>query len=153
MSYGNIKQRTHDAAQPPQRSPLLCYADNCPCNGSTSSDGSRFLCSAHSCVPSEDWREVTEKLRNHGWLIAFTDDLLKVEKARKKNGPGWREYATEFWTGTDPACLPHERENMLPYQNRMRGELLYRCGLSKRPAVRLPQESKDRGPAFAWRQA
>lgn len=134
----------------PQRNPALCYADHCPCMGSVSLEGGHFTCTAHACVPADQWPRVTESLHTHRWLIALIDDLADVERRREKDGPGWREYATKFWTGTDDHCLPDAKEEMLPYQNRMRGELLWRCKLGKRPAPRLPQVLKARGNAASF---
>lgn len=148
MSYGNIKQRTSEAAQPPVDE-RKCRANGCPCLGSLSFDGGKFTCAAHAFCKSEDWPRVTEKLNEHNWLIAFIDDFRGIEAAGNSKMPGWREYATQFWTGIDEFCIPHPKENILPYENRMRGELLYRCGITKRPAPRLPQPIKGRGNAAA----
>jgi hypothetical protein len=126
-----------------------CRAENCPCLGSMSLEGGRFVCVAHAFAKPDDWPELTHKLNHYSWLIAFIDDLPRVENKRKRGEPGWREYATQFWTGVDPECLPHAQEQMLPYQNRMRGELLYRCGQSKRPEARIPKPIKSRGNAAA----
>lgn len=143
MSYGNIKKRTQEAAQPVETIRQGCYASNCPCRGSISQEGGHFLCSAHAFIPADRWPGVTEKLRNHDWLIAFIDDIQRMDRMSED----WRRFAVQFWTNQDEACLPDVEEQAIPYQNRMRGELLYRCGLLKRPAVRLPQPITSRGNA------
>lgn len=143
MSYGNIRQRTHEAATPPADE-AGCSASGCPCRGSVSLDnGGRFLCSAHAFSFPDQWPRITEKLREHDWLIAFTDDIAKLNREHRD----WRGFAVQFWSTEDAYCNPHERESAQAYGLRMRGELLYRCGLGKRPAPRLPQQIKRRGNA------
>lgn len=136
----------------PTHNPTGCWASNCPCRGSISLEGGHFVCSAHSAVPSDKWPRLTEKLREHDWLIAFTDDIARMDRAPEKDAPSWREFAMKFWEGQDDYCQPNPKEGALPYQLRMRSELLYRCGLSKRPAPRLPQIPKVRGNAAAFIQ-
>lgn len=147
--YGSIKQRTSEAAKPPE-DPTKCYAQHCPCKASMSLEGGRFVCTAHAFAPSDQWPAITEKLNEFRWLIAFIDDIRLMDQTRLKNMPTWREFATHFWTGQDSYCIPHAEEEALPYQNRMRGELLYRCGQMKRPAPRLPQPVKVRGNAARY---
>lgn len=142
MSYGSMRKQLASSAQP--AAPAFsnrCHAEGCPCRGTISVEGGKFCCAAHAFVPADRWPGVSEKLRDHDWLIGFIDDIKKM-RGKCEN---WRTFAQMFWDGQDEFCLPHDRENFEPYENRMRGELLYRCGLSKRPAVRLPQEVTRRG--------
>jgi hypothetical protein len=151
MSYGNIKRKTQEAAEPV--STLRCYANNCPCIGSISVDGGRWCCPAHAFAISDEWPRITSKLREHDWLAAFISDVQRMDRLNED----WRGFASQFWASQDPPCVPHAQENAIPYANRMRGELMWRCGLSKRPQVRLPQPVKVRGNAagkvFAERMA
>lgn len=150
MSYGNIRKQTHEAAEP-QRNPSACWASHCPCRGSVSLEGGHFTCSAHAAVPADQWPRVTEKLRDHDWLIAFTDDLARMDRAPEKDSPSWRDFATQFWQDQAPHCVPHPQEGALPYQLRMRDELMHRCGLAKnRPVPRLPQVPKVKGNAARY---
>lgn len=144
--YGAIKQRTADAAQP-VRDETRCYANGCPCRASMSLEGGKWMCGAHAFAAADAWPAITEKLCVNSWLVGFMNDLHRIDQTTGKDVPSWREYATKFWTGQDDYCIPHAKEDCLPYQNRMRGELLYRCGLAKRPAPRLAQEPKGRGNA------
>lgn len=139
--------------QEPERDLSRCFADGCPCRGSMSLEGGRWTCTAHAFAPSEGWPRITAKLRDHAWLLAFMDDIQRMDKATDLKA--WRAFATQFWAGQDDFCIPHEREEAGPYVYRMRGELLYRCGLSRRPVPRIPEPVKSRGNAsrFAWRQA
>jgi hypothetical protein len=136
--------------QEPDRNPVGCWASHCPCRGSVSLEGGKFLCSAHACVPSDKWPAVTEKLHQHSWLIELIDDIQRMDHERDAKLPDWRVYATKFWEGTDEHCIPDPKEDAIPYQNRLRGELLYRCGLAKRPSPRLPQIPKKRGNAASF---
>jgi hypothetical protein len=113
------------------------------------------MCAAHAFAPSDKWPRVTEKLHEHSWLIAFMDDIQRIDTLRDSKAPNWREYATSFWTGQDDYCLPHEKEEAAMYLLRMRAELQYRCGLGRRPVVRIPEPVKSRGNVdkFAWRKA
>lgn len=134
MSYSSIRKQTHAAANPPEFS-NRCHASGCPCRGTISMEGGHFLCSAHAFIPADQWPRVTQKLREHEWLIAFIGDMQRMDR----HCEDWRGFAVQFWHNQDDYCKPDSRENAIPYQNRMRAELLYRCGLVKRPAVRLPQ--------------
>lgn len=137
--YGSLRKRMQPPPQP-ERDPSACVALGCPCRGSVSLEGGGFTCTAHSSVPADRWPMVTERLRDHLWLIEFIDTIAQMDRVIDKNAPSWRDFAQQFWTGTDDYCLPDDREGFVPYSNRMRGELLYRCGLMKnRPAPRLPQ--------------
>lgn len=138
--YGSLRKRNNEPQQP-ERDPAACWASNCPCKGSISLEGGHFVCTAHSAVPADQWPRVTEKLREHDWLIALIDDIARFDRNPRKDAPTWRDFATQFWQGTDDYCIPHPKENAGPYGNRLRGELLHRCGVLKtRPAPRLPAE-------------
>lgn len=145
--YGNLRQRTHDASTPPPRDESMCYANGCPCKASLSVSGGRFMCSAHAFANADDWPGITEKLMGLRWLMAFTDDVQRIEQVRLKDMPDWRAYATQFWKAQDEFCVPHPKEECMPYLIRMRAELLYRLGQRKRPAPRIPEPVKSRGNA------
>lgn len=139
MSYSQLRKQTHAAAQPVDSSPTGgCYASNCPCRG-TISLGGHFLCGAHAFADALQWPRITESLRTHDWLIGLHDDLQKMDRQHQD----WRGYAVQFWANQDDGEVlqPHPKEGVVPYLNRMRGELLHRCGLSTRPALRLPAEA------------
>lgn len=133
----------------PERQSTNCHANHCPCRGTVSFDGGRFCCGAHAFAKQDDWPRITEKLHELKWLVAFTDDIQRIDQNPGKDTPDWREYATNFWSGQDDYCIPDPKEDCLPYQNRMRGELLYRLGQTKRPAPRIPEPVKSRGNAGA----
>lgn len=141
--YGNLRKRQTEAPQE-SRDETRCAADHCPCRGTVSQEGGRFLCTAHSAVPSDRWPRLTEMLHSNRWLIGFIDEMQRMDHAHGD----WRGFASEFWKDSDPFCIPDPREYALPYQNRMRGELLFRCGLTKkRPEPRIPQVPTSRGNA------
>lgn len=148
MSYADIRKRAQEAAQP--AAPRFnCVASNCPCRGTISFDGGRWVCSAHAFSIPDQWPRITEKLNDHRWLIEFIDQIQAMNRAMED----WRAFSEQFWANQDEVCVPDEREEAVPYQNRMRGELLYRCGLSKRPGVRLPKQPTSRGNAAdGWRK-
>jgi len=147
-AFRDLAKRREQTLPPPPSD--RCHADNCPCVGSMSLEGGKFCCAAHAFSPSDRWPAITGKLRDNQWLIAFTDDIARIERERNAKVPDWRAYAAQFWTGIDDYCLPDAQEEFLPYQNRMRGELLYRCGLMKRPAPRLPKPATSRGNAAGF---
>lgn len=146
--YGSLRKRAEHPT-PSDRDETRCAAIGCPCRGSVSLEGGRFICTAHAALPSDRWPLITERLREHDWLIGFVDEMQKMDRNPPKPGqPGWREFATQFWQETDDFCVPRPREQALPYQNRMRLELLYRCGaMAKRPEPRIPEPAKSRGNA------
>lgn len=145
MSYGSLRQRTQEAAAAPAVDDRRCYAAGCPCTGSMSVEGGKWVCAIHSSVAMDAWPRLTEKVREHDWLVAFVDDIAKMNRA----GDDWRGFAAQFWSKQDEYCMPHAKETAASYGLRMRAEVLYRCGLSRRPAVRLPQPIKVRGNAAA----
>jgi hypothetical protein len=135
--YGSLRKRTHEAAHGDPAEETRCAASGCPCRGVVSLEGSRFLCTAHASIPADRWPMISERLRDHLWLIEFIGEMQKMDRQHGN----WRDFARQFWQGTDDFCIPAKGENEVPYQNRMRGELLHRCGLTaKRPEPRLPQE-------------
>lgn len=145
MSYATIKRRTEQAAAPAENV-SGCHASNCPRRGTISLGGDKFFCDAHAFSEADRWPRITESLRDHDWLIAFHDDLQRMVRACDPKQE-WRSYAVQFWHDQEDGELlkPDPKEEAVPYMNRMRGELTYRCGLNKRPAIRLPQEIKGRG--------
>ncbi len=129
----------------PEVNPAQCVAFGCRCRATTSVEGGKWACGAHAHVPSDRWDGVSHKVSDHKLLIEFIDEMRDMERARQD----WRGFAQQFWANSDEYCMPVERENAVPYQNRMRGELLHRVGLiAKRPAPRLPQVVKTRGFRF-----
>jgi hypothetical protein len=152
MSYGSIRKRVHEVAQPEEQGPERCAASDCPCRATVQIGGARWCCSTHAYAPPERWPAITEGLRSHDWLIAFTSDILRMNRTNE----AWRAYALRFWDGQDDYCKPDPREEAVPYFNRMKAELDYRLGLCKRPAPRIPEEI---GRAFheaampAWKKA
>lgn len=131
-----------DAAEPQQQDQTRCEAYGCPCRGSVAVGGSRFTCHAHAFAEAGMWQDITAGLNRHRWLIEFIDEVRDMH-ARFKD---WRAFATRFWTGQDDLCIPDALEDFIPYQNRMRGELLWRVGaLPKRPAPRLPKPAVASG--------
>ena len=141
MSYGNVRQRMVEAPQPQNTN--KCEAYGCPCRGSISVEGSKFLCAGHAFIPADRWQAASTLFNDHIWLIEFVDEM-KLMDGRHQD---WRGFATQFWAKDDDAQLmqPDPKENAVPYQNRMRGELLYRAGLMKRPAIRLPRPVQPGG--------
>lgn len=144
MSYGQIKRRTEAVHQPEATN--ACEASNCPCRGTVSMGGDKFFCSAHAFADAALWPRVTEKLRDHDWLVGFHDDIQRMDRASQN----WRGFAEQFWANQEDGEIlaPHKQENAQPYMNRMRGELLYRAGLCKRASLRLPQPLKGRRGTF-----
>lgn len=145
MSLSNFRKRGQEPAQP-ERDERRCIADGCPCRASVSVEGGRWVCSAHAYVASDRWPTISEKLRDNDWLIGFIDEVAKLDRnPPRDSAAGWRAFATQFWSESDAFCVPHAQEEASPYLNRMRGELLWRCGAQpKRPQVRLPQEPRTR---------
>lgn len=140
MSLSGFRKRG-EQPQEPERDESRCAANGCPCRGTVSLEGGRFVCTAHSAVPSDRWPLVTERQTEFRWLVEFIDEMQKMDRQRQD----WRGFAKQFWEESEPACMPHERENAAPYQLRMRAELLFRCGvLTKRPEPRLPKEFTGR---------
>lgn len=145
MSYGSLRQRTQEAAQPAPPPDLGCYATGCPCRGTVSVEGGKFMCSAHAHINAEEWPRVTEKLRDHDWLIGLLGDMRTMDRRFED----WRGFAMQFWSGEDARCQPDPGEDCFAYQNRMRKELLFRCGVAAKPQIRLPQKPTTRGNAAA----
>lgn len=139
MSYGKVRQQIVEQKAP--ESDLRCHAHGCPCRGTISLEGGKFCCAGHALIPSDKWQAATRSLNDHRWLIEFTDEIREMEFAHQD----WRGFSVQFWTNQDEYCIPDPLENAVPYRNRMRGELLHRCGLGKRPAPRLPQPVKPAG--------
>lgn len=148
-AFRQLARQREEVAQPQNTS--RCQANHCPCMGSISLGSDKFYCSAHAFSESEKWPRITEKLHEHDWLIAFHDDIKKMDRKLED----WRAFAMQFWGNQEDAELlqPHPQEEATPYMNRMRGELGYRCNLNKRPSVRLPQAQKARGFGNVARRA
>lgn len=108
-------------------------------------EGSGWMCVAHAFIPSDRWPAASERLREFSWLVEFIDEIQKMDRNPGKKGePTWRDFAKRYWFEQDLFCMPEPYEEAMPYQNRMRGELLYRCGLGKRPHPRKPAERVGR---------
>lgn len=144
MSYANVRQKITEQAKPEPQVNLGCYATGCPCRATMSVEGGRWCCLAHATQHSDRWPAITQKLREHVWLIEFIDEIKTMHRRLED----WRGFAVQFWDGEDKACKPDPKEEFAPYENRMRGELLHRCGLMKRPALRLPKPVKPGGFRF-----
>jgi hypothetical protein len=146
MSLSSIRKRTHEAAPQEPEGPQRCEALGCPCLASVQIEGGRWLCSTHGFAVPEVWPRVTEKLREHEWLIQFTTDIQKMDRRNEE----WREFAERFWDGQDDFCKPVAGEMVngrrtrcefaIPYFNRMKRELDYRVGLCQRPQPRIPED-------------
>jgi hypothetical protein len=145
VSYSNLRKQTQAAAAMPDgpTGPAKCAANGCPCVASVQAEGGRWCCTSHAFALSDLWPQITEGMRDHEWLVQFIGEVQKMDRTNKN----WRSFASQFWAGQDEFCIPHPKENAIPYFNRMKGELDCRLGLCKRPAVRLPQEPRGRGNA------
>ncbi len=123
-----------------EKDPKKCAAYDCPCRSSMNF-GSGWACSAHAMAPADKWPSITRGLRDNGWLVEFIDDMRLMDSQSQD----WRGFALKFWHATDEFCKPAAEEGAVAYQNRMRGELLYRSGsLPKRPQVRIPKPTQGR---------
>lgn len=130
-----------------EQDPKQCAAHDCPCRASVNAGGG-WTCSAHAYVPADRWPSVTRGLRDNSWLSEFIDEMRKMDYLHQD----WRGFAMQFWENSDKSCQPDPREGAMPYQNRMRGELIFRAGgMSKRPQVRLPKPSAPARGYFAER--
>lgn len=119
-----------------------CAAYGCKCRATVRVEGGTWCCGAHAFAMPDDWQRITNELQAHDWLIGLIDDLRKMARTHQD----WRGFAAQFWHGTDDFCKPDTREADVVYQNRMRGELLHRCGLSaRRPEPRIPQLVRPSG--------
>ena len=126
-----------------------CPAHGCKLRATVRLEGGSFCCNAHAWADPELWSLTTSRLNEHDWLSGFIDEMQKMDRKNQN----WRSFAVQFWENSDKFCQPEKGENAIPYQNRMRGELLFRCGLlPKRPQVRLPQAVKPSG-RFAKQEA
>ena len=140
MSYATVKAKTRELAttqSDAHEGPQKCQAIGCPCIASVQVEGGRWCCTSHAFSLPDLWPRITEGLRDHDWLLAFTRDVQKMDRRAED----WRGFASQFWAGQDDYCMPHAQENAIPYFNRMKGELDYRLGLCKRPAPRIPQQA------------
>jgi hypothetical protein len=142
--YGAIRKQMHEPAKAEAVDVSRCYANGCPCRASMSVEGGRWVCVAHAFAVPDRWPALTEKLREFSWLLEFIDELKVMERRLED----WRGFAMQFWANSDTVCQPDPKENFTPYENRMRGELLYRVGQMKRPTVRLPKPVKPGGFRF-----
>lgn len=137
MAYNSIRKPKEEEFQ---QDDTKCQAYGCPCRASMRLS-SGWTCFAHAYASPEDFQRVTTLLRENSWLGNFIDEIILMDKA----GTDWRGFSNQFWEN-DPHCKPHALENVNPYENRMRSELLFRCGqVSKRPEPRLPKEVKPGG--------
>jgi hypothetical protein len=145
MSYGAIRKRMVEQAQPVVNV-SACHATGCPGRGTIAIEGGKFCCAAHAFAIADRWPVITHALNENRWLIEFMDEI----KGMDRRCEDWRAFALRFWTNQDEDCMPHSEERFIPYENRMRQELTHRCGLNKRPAVRLPRQIKARGNAASF---
>lgn len=145
MSYANVRRKMIEQHAPEPENVGRCHALGCPGRGSVSVEGGKFCCAAHAFVVSDRWPAVTHALCDSKWLIEFIDEIKSMDRRLED----WRGFAMQFWANQDEECAPHPKENFPPYESRMRAELLHRCGLQKRPNVRLPKPITKRGNAAA----
>lgn len=136
MSYSQLRKQVQQAAPQEPEGPQMCMATGCPCLATLQIEGGRWCCTSHAFAVSDLWPRITEGLRGHDWLLAFTRDVQSMDRKHED----WRGFAEKFWDGQDDYCKPHPKEPMVAYFNRMKGELDYRLGLCKRPAPRIPEE-------------
>lgn len=122
-----------------------CPAYGCKLRASVLTEGHGFCCSVHAFAQMDEWQDLTRRLSENEWLSSFIDEMQKMDQKCLN----WRGFAMQFWENSDKSCQPDPIENAIPYQNRMRGELLHRVGqLSKKPHVRLARHVRPSG-AFA----
>jgi hypothetical protein len=153
VSFADIRRKTHEAANGSDRSDdTKCAALSCPCRASVKLESMGWACSTHAWAHAHLWPATTDALLTHRWLIDFIDQIGRIERMRDPKQPDWRSHATAFWKGVDDFCLPHEHEGFMSYQNRMRSELAYRCGVLGRPHPRLPRTQEAPRARFPWKE-
>lgn len=141
-NYKSIKSKLAEQQQTNDVDVTRCEAYGCPCRATISVEGGRWTCVNHAFMVQDDWQNVTRKLNENKWLVDFIGDMQRMAAKHED----WRGFASMFWAGTDEHCMPDPKEADVPYQNRMRGELMWRAGaIAKRPAVRLPKPVKPSG--------
>lgn len=149
MTFAKPENTSYRGPKTPEVDVTRCPAYGCKLRATVSVGGSGFCCGVHAFAEPEDWQLITRRLSENDWLVEFIDELQAMEHKHQN----WRDFAMQFWVNSDAFCQPHPQEPAILYQNRMRGELLFRCGqLAKRPQVRLPKNVVPRGQ-FAQRMA
>lgn len=143
--YGAIRKQIQQQQAEPAPDLSRCTANGCPGRATLSVEGGRWCCAAHAFAISDQWPVITERLLQNVWLIEFIDEIKRM----RRNFGDWRGFAERFWEGQDESCAPDPKEEFQPYENRMRGELLFRAGVAKRPHVRLPKPVKAGGFRFS----
>jgi hypothetical protein len=141
MSFAKPDFSGQKAAKP-EVDVTRCKAYGCKLRATVSTDGHGFCCGVHAFAVSDQWPDITRRLSENDWLVGLIDEVQRMDQRCQD----WRGFANQFWENSDTACQPHPLENAIPYQNRMRGELLHRVGqLARRPQVRLPKNVQAAG--------
>lgn len=129
-------------ANKPEVDETRCPAYGCKSRASVRTEGRGFCCSVHAFAEQDVWQDLTRRLSENDWLLGFIDEMQKMDRESKN----WRGFALRFWENSDKTCQPDPHENAIPYQNRMRAELLYRVGqLSTKPIVRIAKHVRPSG--------
>ena len=146
MNDYRTKFRSNQGQAPEAENPSTqCAAHGCSCRATVKISGG-WTCFAHAHAEPEDWGQITMMLREHSWLGEFIDEIKRMDQKSQD----WRGFAMQFWENTDTFCQPDPRENAVPYENRMRSELLFRIGqISKRPQPRIPVHMAAKPGVFA----
>jgi hypothetical protein len=140
MSF--VKPEFPTKAKAPERDVTRCPAYGCRLRATVSVGGQGFCCPVHAFAAPDEWPTLTRRLNDHEWLTTFIDDLQLMDQKSQD----WRGFAMRFWEKADLTCQPQPSERAVPYQNRMRGELLHRVGqLSKKPQAKEVKQARPSG--------
>jgi hypothetical protein len=127
--------------------PGVCPAHGCPLQGSLDLSGSgRFLCSAHAGQEMSRWQGITQRIREHQWLIDHMVDLRRPAVQSR-----WRPLAEAFWRNSEPELMqPKAFECRETFLYRLHLELLHRVGArDERPEPMVPHGQEQRETSIA----
>lgn len=114
-----------------------CAATGCPMRPSCSSEGSSFVCSAHSAAPPHRWPHVTDGLQQNTGLIALITRLQSMYAEAIAPDLMYRAIHEHFEADRFMYPTAYECKHFPMYLYRLHRELLYRAGAaSVRPEPR-----------------
>ncbi len=122
---------------------IMCIATGCPMRGSMSSTGGEnsFMCAPHFQGQPDEWPRITEALRESLTIRMAIDEILKIDEISWRSSVGGfppkSQMMERFFDDVSLKPQGEEFTRKSWYEYRLRNELMFRAGLSRKPKVRI----------------